>query len=464
MRSIRNTQVSIVLGLTLVGAWSALSCAGDSAAGPSVPISDAATLRATGRNIVVTNVGELVAALTPENAGARILARAGTYAISAPLTVPDGVTLEGEGIMQFDGAGLPVGFGAGPRTELRMTANVPGTLLTLGDGVTISRLEIADLTGRAGSVVGVLSRHAGDRVSATIAESEIVNPNPVGPGPGTGYGLFLSTRNLNLGADPAAHEGAALTARMVRSLIRSPAGGGGLFAFNFASLGSISVALTGNVIGGVITANGGVSLPDAVHDSKVAIQSQRNLYRDDSPNPCATPHFGWNLTGGSGPPTPLPVPETARNTLRFNSLDDRIEGFTTGVLATGARRFFGLPTAGPSTDNSLDLQLLGTRISTPSCGGAAFVADLALEGAFSANNALVPGDGNTVHAIIQGVTGSGPRFNVYTHAMGPSGPLPAGLEGTGNRLEIAGTLIAFASTIRGIDPLPGPELFTSATP
>ena len=197
-------------------------------------------------------------------------------------------------------------------------------------------------------------RDAGDRVSATVVESEIVNPNPIGAGPAgpTGYGLFVLTRNLNLGADPAPHEGAELIARMTRSLIRSPAGGGGLFAFNFASLGRISITLESNVVGGQLAANGGVSRPDAVHDSETRIESHRNLYRDDSVDPCVSPHFGWNLTGGSGPPAPLPVPETARNTLRMHSVHDRIEGFTTGVLATGSRRFFPLPTAGPSTGGS----------------------------------------------------------------------------------------------------------------
>jgi hypothetical protein len=455
-----------VLGLTLLGAGSALSCAGDGAEGPSAPINDAASLQLAGKTVVVSNAAELAAALSPQNAGRRILVRAGTYAINAPLTVPDGVTLEGEGVMQFDGAGMPAGFGAGAHTMLTMSANVPGNMLTLGDGVTIRRLEIADLVGRAGAVVAVVSREAGDRVSATIAESEIVSPNPHGiiPAGPTGVGLLVLTQNPNLGADPAAHEGAALTAGMARSVIRSPAGGVGLFAFNFAARGSVSVSVDGNVVGGGMFANGGVSRPDAVHDAKVRIQSHRNLYRDDSADPCATPHVGWNLQGASGPPVPLPVPETARNSLSVHSADDRIEGFTSGVVATGSRRFFPSPIAGPSTDNRVDLELLGGRISTPSCGGAPFVRDLELVGAFAANDALFPGDGNSLRAVLRNVVGSGPRFNLYADAEGPSGPLPPELRGSANRLLIAGSPAAFAGTNRLIDPAPGSEYFSGAVP
>ena len=454
----RRAHTPLVLALTLLGAGSGLGCKGDEPTGPAAT-GNAPSLDAAGhKTIIVSNSAELVAALVPENVGLRILVRAGTYAIDAPLTVPDGVTLEGEGVMRFDGAGLPVGFAAGTQTTLSMSSNVPGNLLALGNGVTIRGLEIADLPGRAGNVIGVVSRAAGDRVSATIAESEIVNPNPIAGA--IGYGLLVITDNPSAGSP---HEGAALTARVERSLIRSPAGGGGLFAFNFAALGSVSVTLAGNVIGGEITANGGVSRPDAVHDSRTRIESRRNLYRDDSADPCTSPRsIGWNLAGGSSPPLPIPVAATARNMLRVHSVDDRIERFTTGVIATGTRRFFAL--AGPSTDNSLDLELLGTTISTPSCGGAGFVRDLVLIAADAPFAELAPGDGNSLRAVIRGVTGSGTRFNRYGDVLGPSGPLPAALEGTGNRLEIVGNLNAFARTNRDINPLPGTEFFTGGAP
>ena len=461
----RLGRASIALVLTLTAAGNALGCADDEAGMPSAPIGDPASLESVAGTVVVSTAAELVAALSPDNAGQRILLRAGTYALTTPLTVPDGATLEGEGVMQFDEAGLPIGFGAGAQTTLTMSANVPGNMLTLGNGTTLRRLKVADLAGRGGNVVAVLSRKAGDRVSATIAETEIVNANPSGVGPDgpTGRGLLVLTRNPSLGADPAPDEGAAVTARMGRSVIRSPAAGAGLFAINFAAFGRVSVTLDDNVIGGGIDADGGVSRPDAVHDATVLIESHRNLYRDDSPDACATPHLGWSLTGGSGPPAPLPVGETARNSLSVHSVDDRIEGFGSGVVAAGARRYFPSPIAGPSTGNRLELELLRGTISTPSCAGAPFVRDVDLAGAFAAGDDFSPGDGNTAHISLRGVTGSGARFNRYAAALGPSGPLPAELE-RGNRLEFAGSAGAFAATNAHIDPAPGAGHFTSAAP
>ena len=425
------------------------------AANPSVQDEDA---------IIVSSSAELVAALVPENAGRRIRVRLGNYDVSQPLFVPDGATLEGEGEMLVDDSGLPTGFAAGTRTTLTMTANTAGDVLTLGDGATVRRIAIEDLAGRVGNAIAVVSRDAGDQVSATIAEVEIGNPNAhsVAPSGPTGCGVTVLSRNPNLGSDPPAHSGAVITATITRSLIRSSATGVGcgLFAFNFAPLASVSVTLAGNVVGGGVIANGGVSRPDAVHDSKTTIHSRRNLYRDDSSNPCVSRHLGWNVAGGSGTPAPLPLPETARNAVRLRSLHDRIEGFTTAILAVGGRRFFASPVAGPTTDNSVDLTLIGTTISTPACGGPLPVADFRLAGALVSNAALVPGNGNTIRAVIRDVTASGPRANVYAKVLGPTGPLSPELEGTGNRLEIVGSLRAFTRTNRAIDPAPSAEFFT----
>ena len=417
-----------------------------------------------GQTIVVDDAAELVAAMSPEHAGRRILVRAGSYLVSQTLVVPDGATLEGEGVMLLDETGLPAGFAAGTRTSIAMTANVPGDVLTLGDGVTVRRLALEDLPGRSGNAIGIVSRHDRDRVSATIVETEIVNPNPHGVAPQgpTGCGLAVLTLNPNLGADPLPHVGASITARVTRTLIRSPAMGVGcgLFAFNFAPSASISVDVSRSVIGGGVIASGGVSRPDAVNDSRTVLASHHNLYRDDTADPCAAGRLGWNLQGGSGTPIPLPNPGAARNALRLHSVSDRIEGFTMGVLATGGRRFFGAPTAGPVTDNSVDLELLGTTISTPACGEAAFVADLRLAGALVTDGAIVPGDGNTLRAVLRGVTGSGSRSNDYADVLGPAGAQPPSLQGAGNRLSIVGSPEAFARTNHAIAPAPGATFFT----
>lgn len=457
---------TLALALFVIGA---VGCATDSPnpTGPAIAGMDGpAETKVHHENaIVVSNSVELTAALVPENAGRRIRVRAGDYSLTLPLTVPDQVTLEGEGVMLFDDAGLPTGFAAGTRTTLTMMANAPGNVLTLGNGATIRGIAIQDLAGRVGNSIGVVSRDGGDRLSARIAEVEIVNPNnhtivPSGP---AGCAVAVVTQNPNLGGDPPPHTGAEIAARLTRSLIRSNATGTacGLFAFNFAPGASVSVALAGNVVVGGIIVSGGVSRPDAVHDSRTEIQSRRNLYRNDSPDPCVPQRLGWNSQGGAGTPVPLSMAATERNALRIHSVDDRIEGFTTAVLSAGGRRFFAAPVAGPTTDNSVDLLLIGTTIKTPSCGATTLVADFRLAGALVSGASLVPGDGNTLRAVIRGVTGSGTRSNVYADVLGPTGPVPPEIQGTGNRLEIAGNLRAFARTNRAIDPAPAPEFFTS---
>jgi hypothetical protein len=461
-----NLRFTLILAIALF-AISAGGCATDTT-NPTAPL--IAGLSGTEANpqdetaIVVTNSAELGAALVPENAGRRIRVRAGDYPLTQLLTVPDGVTLEGEGVMLFDGVGMPTGFAAGTRTTLIMTTNVAGNVLTLGNGVMVRGMAIEDLAGRAGNSIGVPSRDVGDRVFTTLAEVEIVNPNshsivPAGP---AGCGVAVVTLNPNMGADPPPHAGPELGARISSSIIRSNATGTGcgLFAFNFAPVARVSVALDGNVVVGGIIVSGGVSRPDAVHDSRTEIQSKRNLYRNGSADQCAPQRIGWNVNGGSGTPAPLPTAATERNSVRIHSFDDRIEGFTTAMLAVGGRRFFAAPIAGPTTDNSVDLQLLGTTIATPSCGAATAVADFRLAGALVSGASLVPGDGNTLRALMRGVTGSGSRSNVYADVLGPTGPLAPLFQGTGNRLEIAGNLHAFEQTNRGIDPAPGSEFFT----
>ena len=454
----------LAIGAALV----AVTLAGCSADAPSPlePSPLAGGTAAAVADITVSSSAELLAALVPANAGKRIRVTAGTYAVAQPLTVPDGATLEGDGVMQFDGAGRPSGFVPASRTVIVMSAGVPGDLLTLEHGATVRRLALEDVAGRPGNVVGIVSRAAGDRVSATIAEVEIINPGPhsiVMTGP-SGCGVAAVNRNPNLGADPAPHAGAAIDVRMTGSIIRSPSAGTGcgLFAFNFAPSASVAVEVSDNVIGGGIIASGGVSRPDAVYDATTTIRSHRNLYRDDSASPCATPHLGWNLQGGSGTPVPLPIAATVRNSLRVQSVHDRIEGFATAVLAIGGRRFFGAPTAGETSGNSVDLDLLGTAVSTPECGAGVTVTDFRLAGAQVSNGAIVPGDGNTLRALFRNVTGSGPRANLYGDVLGPTGPQPAALSGTGNRLEIIGNPQAFAQTNAGIAPAPPAEFFTAS--
>ena len=193
------------------------------------------------------------------------------------------------------------------------------------------------------------------------------------------------------------------------------------------------------------------------------IESHGNLYRNEVSDPCAAPVVGWNLTGGSGAPVPIPAAGTARNTLLMQSVGDRIEDFTTAIQADASRRYFGAPLAGESTDDTIDLELINATLATPPCGAAQVVRDLDLKGAYSASDVLAPGNGNVLRAVIRSVTGSGPRANLYADAGGASAPLPASDQGTGNRLEIVGSPVAFAHTNRQIDPAPSPQFFTSGS-
>jgi hypothetical protein len=162
------------------------------------------------------------------------------------------------------------------------------------------------------------------------------------------------------------------------------------------------------------------------------------------------------------------VPETARNRLIVHSLNDRIEGFSNGVLATGSRRFFAAPLNAAPKRNHIELKLIGTTIVTPSCAppgtsentsalpvyrdGA--LIDLRLIGAWVENDRLPAGDDNSVRAEIRGVTGSGVQANFFANTAGGPKPLAPHLRGTGNKLEIVGDPQSFARLNRGIDPPP----------
>jgi hypothetical protein len=408
----------------------------------SAPAAAAAT-------VVVTTAAELEAALVPANAGSQILVVEGEYAVSNPLTVPEGAILAGEGVMSFDGSGLPTGIAPSGRTVLRASATLAGDILTLGNGSSLRNLVIEDVVGRvvAGNPVAVVSRSAGDFISATITQCEIFNPNPsLGPPAGpTGRGVAVMTRNPNLGLDPPPHEGAVLQLEITQSIVRSPGGGDALFVINFASHSQIGLDLESNVIGGLLGASGGVGRPDAVTGASVSIQSRRNLYRPDTSGPTTT---GWQLLGGADSPSlaTLSAASTS-NSLRIHSKNDTIEGFAVGIVAIGGRRI--LVPSGPISSNSVEMNLFGTRVVTTT-------ADLRLSGARSLVPGVFPDEGNTLHVVVHQASGSGPRANVYVD----SATVPPGSVGPGNRLEIVGNANAFDRTNENFIPAPAAEFFT----
>jgi hypothetical protein len=426
----------------------------------------ASTLQAAGSDptpapLLVRTSGQLVEALTPGNAGRRILVARGEYRIDRPLQVPDGATLEGEGVMKFDADGLPAGFVTGTETVLRVIAGFHGQVLTLGHGSALRGLRVLDLANtpsrpslRQGNVVYVVSRAPGNVIAASIMECELVNPNLVGfsdAGP-HGHGVVALTLNPNLGAPPAAHEGARVSVRVQRSIVRTHTGAV-VFANNFAARGAITVELERNQFEGYLTVGAGVSRPDAVTDSLTHVESRGNRYVRSGRD-----RYGWLLLGGSTSPHFLEagIPAAARATLRVESTDDRIEGFRQSIQAAAARRIGGQSSL--LMDNRVELRLRGARIRSDGEGAA----DLVLQGAMSevaqaeGPGEFPAGNRNVLRVVMQDVSGSGQRRNVYANVVGPT---RFENQGVGNRLEVTGDATSFVRSNGGIDPPPNAQFF-----
>jgi hypothetical protein len=403
-----------------------------------------------GGPIIVDSTPALLAALVEENAGRHIVLLAGTYPVSVPLIVPDGVTLEGEGNMLGDE--LPSGFDPGTETRIIADGALFGDLMTLGDGARLKGLVIENVPGSFGNTVAVGSRYPGDTVSASIVECEIISPNEsdVGPNGPVGHTIMVISNNLNGGAPPLPFEGTDITLRLERSIVRSYLNFPGVMAINFASNALINLFLTENVLGGGINVTAGVSRPNEVSNSELMVFSRRNLYIAEEP---VYPGVGIQMIGGSGVVIPILAPATTSNHAYLSSRDDQIEGFEVGVAATGGRRM--TDSQGPSSDNHVVLRFRGLSIHTPKAPGT---ADFRLLGADSSAvfPELSPGDDNTVRVLMRGTSGSGPRENVYANTFGPL--VPANM-GSGNRLEIIGTKRAFQRTNKRIEPAPSLEFF-----
>jgi len=400
-------------------------------------------LSTASRSVVVTTVAELDAALSA-GTDQTIFVQRGTYQLDHAIQVPDGTALIGEGTMQYDDSGLPTGFVPESLTVIAALPGVAGNFVTLGNGASLHGLVIQDVIRPAvtgGSPVAVSSRSPSDSVSAQVAECEIINPNPV-TGPGltgpVGRGLLVITRNSASAGGAASHERSLVSVHLTQSIIRSPGGGDGIFAINFASGSQIELHLRRNVIGR-LGANGGVSRPDSTVGATTLIQSIGNLYRADT----AVGGIGWGLNGGTDAPmiAPLIAEDTLNNKLSMHSVDDRIEGFGPAIAARGGRRMSAL--AGAIASNEMELILEGTRLLSTT-------SDFNL---FGAGNLAGRVDDSELRVTMRNVVGSGPRTNTYGDANSNLG--------IGNRLIISGSLNAFSQTNQAILPLPGAQFFAA---
>jgi hypothetical protein len=404
--------------------------------------------------IIVTNSVELQQALVPANAGRHIIALSGDYPISEPLVVPEGATLEGEGVMLFED-GFPSVFEPGTETRLLSVAPFAGDLLTLRDGAKLRGLIVEEVKARSGNAVGIRSAHSHDAVSASIFECEIIGfrgdlPVPL-------IGLDGPINRAMVAITQAGHGDAAMAAQVERTVIR---GHQALFALNFGNRGQVEIAFTGNRVGGTLVSTGGVSRPilipgpdgltvihNEVTGAATTIRSHGNLYAGPGQIGPA-----WGLLGGSDPPLNFPEfpgPGSSFNTLRFYSVDDRIEDHAWGIVATAARRYND--SSGLSQENLVDLHLLGLTLQTT-------VLDMVLVGVQSVSQLRQEpvGDENTLRVVMRDVTGSGHRpGNVFEHGLGLSDI------GTGNQLVIVGNQTAFEKTNDSIEPAPRSEFFSS---
>jgi hypothetical protein len=412
--------------------------------------------------ISVSTATELIEALKPEQRARKVRLRAGRYTLEAPLSVPDGVELAGEGVMRVDADGLPAGSVPGTETILVASERLQGDLVTLGDGTLLHGLRIEgpardaghrDATA-GGHVVVIASRRPGDRLQATLRECEIVNHGDFR----VGRAVVVMTRNP--GAGVAWHQGARVSTRIERSIVRNNADSNSVFAINFAGGGTVALDLERNRFEGTLSLAGGGGLPDRVEGATATLLSRNNLYVSSG----GTYPAGWQIIGGSVSPHLLTTEGAESNSVRVESRDDRVEGYRIGILASAGRLVSGMP--GVVKRNRGELLLSRLTIRTVGDGAT----DLSLHGALTDDNRGVPAEpatrpaattraeDNVLRVSIQGSTGSGHRKNVYAH-VSPDDFAATATGQHSNRLDFTGSRAQFLDSNAAFDPAPDARHF-----
>lgn len=410
----------------------------------------------------VATIAELVAALAAATPGTVIRLAPGTYVAEAPLVVPDGVTLQSRGgvAMTYDGHGCPDQLAGPGLATIKADPALKGDLVRLENGAVLRRLRIEDVPGRTagpqgwGNPVAVYSRRAGDWIDATIDRCEIVNALTTGvqgnqPGKGPeGRGLCILTRTNGTGDATDPHSGSTLRVKLVRTRILSPNNGLGIFANNFAARSRIMLRIERCRIAGGLDAVGGTSAPHVVTGAQTIILSSRTCYISEGPTPAG---WGMLLNGGAIPPPASFQPlHTSNNLLVVESLNDRIEGFVTGVWARGATRSNASPVQGFVNGNRMILRMRNTIFL------AIAQSDLSLVGGAS-NGDYPPGDENVLTLDMTGARGTDTPGD-YWNTKGLTAPLPPQLSGGGNRLQVLGDPDSFAASNVDI-AVPNAEFF-----
>jgi hypothetical protein len=220
-----------------------------------------------------------------------------------------------------------------------------------------------------------------------------------------------------------------VTARIERSIVHTDGSNSTVYAINITSNARITLFLTQNVL------KGGLRQLDVVGGAGAAAKGKPdllgNLHNDGN---TTVVHSRCNLFSGRGQMEDIGVileggfdargfkgtlrPGSNRNSIHFHSVRDRIENVGTGLRANAAMRTD--MTADPSSSNRVDIQLIGTTIRTlppPSTATGLVPHDLDLCVARALEPLSTPvGDGNSIHALVQDVAGSGDR--VYAIVRG----------------------------------------------
>lgn len=431
---------------------------------------------ARAQEIEVGTTAELVAAMNPQNAGKVIRIQPGTYCPSAPLILPEGSRVVGSGKMDYE-SGLPSGFSEGTAPHIipadggqqcpAEQGQFAGTsVITLTDGSSLQGVKISiDLTVGYTFAANTVVIHAkgGQTVRTSITECDIeARSGPfsiVPPGIPAGRAVQLMTGdgppNNDLPGDPK------IRAVIARSVIRGN-NVVALFTGQWESNGEIFLALQGNVIkeanwpmdlvGGISRNSLGVSY--VVEGTSTEVVSIGNLYQG-----VGEASTGWFMTAGANGPPPG-SPSSNHNHLTMTSFNDRIENVGIGVSARAALR--RSPAHGYVNDNTTDLQMIGTQISTFTNDSPNFTtADLAfcpVAGQGSALKVDKVGDRNWIYVSALGLNGSGTRENLYEYFAGICGFMDS--TGDDNGLTFWGSSQLWEVLNKDIDPDPPAELFS----
>ena len=412
--------------------------------------------------VTVSSTSELIEALRSDGSARTIRLRAGRYVLDTTLTVPDGVELTGDGVMQLDSEGVPVGFAAGTATVLVAGEHLRGDVVVLGDRTRLQGLRVEggarnDDTAR-GNIVLIASRRPDDRVHATLLECEIFNHGPAGVGPIGPTGRTIAVVTLNPGGGAASHERARVSVTIERSVVRSTTSNASVFVINFASSVAIALDFEHNRFEGVVALAGGVGRPDIVSGSRVELRSRANLYVDRT----GTYPVGWYFLGASiAPHEHIHSQGASYSSFRVESEDDRIEGYRTAIIAAAARLVDDLP--GSLIGNRGELLLSRLRVRTVGDGAV----DLWLQGLLHERDSNVgPGpeassraEDNVLRVSVKDSSGSGARANRYVDSA-LSGAADIANR---NRLEFTGTRAEFLESNARFDPAPGADRFLAPT-